>query len=177
VCQELAKNLARELKELREEKGAKARARSSRRGALRARLPAQPRSRPAARRSSKSLTCWRRSSRCGLAGTAPPPRPGCTLRCQKEALSHCAVAFACALLSAQACDPDTAAGEWLAKLDLVEAGKKLKVVEQPRPGKCGTECRTAARACVEALADHDTDLAEAIFAQRGDPAASGRAPD
>ena len=73
------------------------------------------------------------------------------------------------------CDPDTTGGAWLAKLDLVESGKKLKVVEQPRPGKCGTACRTAARACVEALADHDTDLAEAIFAQRSDPAASGRA--
>jgi hypothetical protein len=75
----------------------------------------------------------------------------------------------------QACDPDNAAGAWLAKLDLVESGKKLKVVEQPRAGKCGTECRTAARACTEALGDTDTDLAEAIFAQRADASASGRA--
>ena len=47
----------------------------------------------------------------------------------------------------------------------MERGAKLAVVEQAQPGKCGTECRTVARACEGLLGDWDTDLAEALFTQ------------
>ena len=159
VCQELAKNLARELKELREAKGAKARA-----------AAAHERQRPSRRARSRRG----RAAAEGV-GRAREDRAGAALSGPCCAISAEALSDWCRANAAQACDPDTTAGEWLAKLDLVEAGTRLKVVEQPRPGKCGTECRTAARACLEALGDRDTDLAEAIFAQRADVAASGRA--
>lgn len=63
----------------------------------------------------------------------------------------------------QACDPDAEAGEWLTRLDLVPRGKRLAVEAQEGPGKCGSTCRTLARACEEALGDWDTDVAEALF--------------
>ncbi len=73
----------------------------------------------------------------------------------------------------QACDPDTDAGDWIARIDLVEKGRALTLAEQSGPGKCGTECRTVARACADVLGDHDTDLAEAVFTAA--PGAAARA--
>lgn len=61
------------------------------------------------------------------------------------------------------CDPEKEQGEWITMIDLVETGDKLKLERQDWPGKCGTECRTIARACEEILGDHDTDLAEMLF--------------
>ena len=54
----------------------------------------------------------------------------------------------------------------------MERGSKLAVVEQEVPGKCGTECRTVARACEGLLGDWDTDLAEALFAQSAEEGSS-----
>mmetsp|Transcript_10321 Transcript_10321/g.33311 ORF Transcript_10321/g.33311 Transcript_10321/m.33311 type:complete len:315 (+) Transcript_10321:111-1055(+) len=61
------------------------------------------------------------------------------------------------------CDPETAAGDWINKYDLVEEGRYLKVVEQESFGKCGTECRTIARACEKVVGEYDTDIAEALW--------------
>lgn len=63
----------------------------------------------------------------------------------------------------QACDPKKEAGEWITKLDLVEEGDVLAVKEMEDVGECGTECRTAAKACTDVLGDHDVDLAEAVY--------------
>ena len=65
----------------------------------------------------------------------------------------------------QVCDPDSEPGEWITKLDMVEDGSRIKLVAQPGPGKCGVECRTVARACVDVLGDSDTDLSEALYAK------------
>lgn len=54
-------------------------------------------------------------------------------------------------------------GEWIAKIDLVEAGSKLKLVEHEEVGKCLEECKTVARAAQDILSDHDTDIAEKLW--------------
>jgi hypothetical protein len=51
----------------------------------------------------------------------------------------------------------------MTKLDMVEDGHRIKLVAQPGPGKCGVECRTIARACVEVMGDSDTDVSEALY--------------
>mmetsp|Transcript_8268 Transcript_8268/g.51530 ORF Transcript_8268/g.51530 Transcript_8268/m.51530 type:complete len:301 (-) Transcript_8268:560-1462(-) len=64
------------------------------------------------------------------------------------------------------CDPEKEQGEWITMIDLVESGDKLKLERQDWPGKCGTECRTIARACDEIMGDHDTDLAEMLYDEK-----------
>ena len=54
-------------------------------------------------------------------------------------------------------------GEWIAKIDLVEDGKKLKLVEHEELGKCREECKTIQRAAQEVLSDYDTDIAEKLW--------------
>ncbi len=54
-------------------------------------------------------------------------------------------------------------GEWMTKVDLVESGSKLTLVEHPRPGACGSECKTVAKAAEEILGDNDTDLGELLW--------------
>ncbi|EIE23021.1 hypothetical protein COCSUDRAFT_6458, partial [Coccomyxa subellipsoidea C-169] len=60
-------------------------------------------------------------------------------------------------------DPAKDEGEWIAKIDLVEDGKKLKLVEHEELGKCREECKTVQRAAQEVLSDHDTDIAEKLW--------------
>jgi len=61
------------------------------------------------------------------------------------------------------CDPEKEEGEWITKIDLVEDGTALKLVEQDTPQLCNTECKTIARSCADTLGDADTDIAEALF--------------
>eukprot|EP00238_Polyblepharides_amylifera_P012386 CAMPEP_0196580438 /NCGR_PEP_ID=MMETSP1081-20130531/28629_1 /TAXON_ID=36882 /ORGANISM="Pyramimonas amylifera, Strain CCMP720" /LENGTH=248 /DNA_ID=CAMNT_0041900301 /DNA_START=257 /DNA_END=1003 /DNA_ORIENTATION=+ len=61
------------------------------------------------------------------------------------------------------CDPEKPAGKWITHLDMLEDGKKIKLVEHYQPGKCKKECRTIAKACEEVIGDSDTDLAEALY--------------
>lgn len=60
-------------------------------------------------------------------------------------------------------DPAKDEGEWIAKIDLVEDGKKLKLVEHEELGKCREECKTIQRAAQDILSDHDTDIAEKLW--------------
>ncbi|KAK9805670.1 hypothetical protein WJX72_011115 [[Myrmecia] bisecta] len=60
-------------------------------------------------------------------------------------------------------DPAKDEGEWVAKVDLVEKGDTLKVVEMEELGDCGTECKTVQRAAVDIIGDSDTDIAEALW--------------
>jgi hypothetical protein len=63
-------------------------------------------------------------------------------------------------------NPSKDEGEWIAKIDLVESGKALKLEEQEQLGKCGPECRTIQKAVEEVLDDHDTDIAEKLWQVR-----------
>ncbi|KAG0620810.1 hypothetical protein M758_4G246300 [Ceratodon purpureus] len=54
-------------------------------------------------------------------------------------------------------------GDWILKLDIVEKGDKLQLVEQSEEGVCKTECKTIERACQEVMGDHDTDVAEYLY--------------
>ena len=54
-------------------------------------------------------------------------------------------------------------GDWVGKLDLVESGTQLKVVEMDEAGKCGTECKTVQRAAEDVMEYADTDMAEKLW--------------
>src|SRR4051812_49161142 len=54
-------------------------------------------------------------------------------------------------------------GEWINKIDLVEEGSKLSLVEQDQVGECNSECKTVAKAAEEIIGEHDTDLAEELW--------------
>ncbi len=72
-------------------------------------------------------------------------------------------------------DPAKAEGEWVAMVDLVEDGPRLRLAEQAKLGKCGAECKTVQRAAAELLEAHDTDMAERLFqARAGDPGRCAR---
>ncbi|MEW5302190.1 MAG: hypothetical protein WDW36_004995 [Sanguina aurantia] len=52
------------------------------------------------------------------------------------------------------CDPDTDAGDWITRYDIVEdrQNEALRLRDTGRMGKCGSECRTIAKSC-EAVTD------------------------
>lgn len=54
-------------------------------------------------------------------------------------------------------------GDWISKIDLVESGSTLKVVEMEDVGKCGVECKTVQRAAEQIVEYADTDLAELLW--------------
>ena len=60
-------------------------------------------------------------------------------------------------------DPAKDEGEWVARVDLVEDGPRLRLAEMQQLGKCGAECKTVQRVASELLQDHDTDMAELLF--------------
>ena len=64
-------------------------------------------------------------------------------------------------------DASTEEGEWMATIDLVEDGTKLRVVQHPTPGVCGAECKTVAMAASSVLDAVDTDLGELLWRQPG----------
>lgn len=53
--------------------------------------------------------------------------------------------------------------DWIMKIDIVEQGDKLELVEQEAEGQCNSECKTIERTCQEVLGNSDTDIAEYIF--------------
>jgi len=63
------------------------------------------------------------------------------------------------------CDPASADGEWISKLDMVEdlANAKIRLVEQEEFGECGSECKTMQRACEETMEDAAVEVAEALY--------------
>ncbi|KAJ8452138.1 hypothetical protein Cgig2_016719 [Carnegiea gigantea] len=56
--------------------------------------------------------------------------------------------------------------DWILKIDIVEKGNKLELVDQGVEGQCNSECKTIERACQEVLGYSDTDLAEYIYARK-----------
>ncbi|GMH03383.1 hypothetical protein Nepgr_005222 [Nepenthes gracilis] len=53
--------------------------------------------------------------------------------------------------------------DWILKIDIVEQGDKLELVDQDSEGQCNSECKTIERACQEVIGDFDTDVAEYIY--------------
>lgn len=56
------------------------------------------------------------------------------------------------------CNPDEPEGQWIAHLDMVEQGDRIKLVKQDDRGRCKSECRTVARACEDILEDASVDV-------------------
>ncbi|XP_030530130.1 uncharacterized protein LOC115740706 [Rhodamnia argentea] len=53
--------------------------------------------------------------------------------------------------------------DWILKIDVVEQGDKLELVDQDTEGICNSECKTIERACQEIMGYSDTDVAEYIY--------------
>jgi len=64
------------------------------------------------------------------------------------------------------CDPETDAGEWASRYDLVAQDGSLLVAKQPGLGHCKKECETVAYACRQHLQEVQTELAEALYLRR-----------
>ncbi|XP_051113682.1 uncharacterized protein LOC127239531 [Andrographis paniculata] len=56
--------------------------------------------------------------------------------------------------------------DWILKIDIVEKGDKLELVEQDSEGQCNSECKTIERACQEVLGYSDTDAAEYLYKKK-----------
>eukprot|EP00884_Botryococcus_braunii_P014519 jgi/Botrbrau1/23068/Bobra.0243s0009.1 len=57
-------------------------------------------------------------------------------------------------------NPNKDEGEWISTLDMVEDGKRIRLVEMDEIGKCGVECKTIQMAVDGILESADTDIAE-----------------
>ncbi|GAB2248042.1 hypothetical protein Droror1_Dr00007924 [Drosera rotundifolia] len=53
--------------------------------------------------------------------------------------------------------------DWILKIDIVEKGDKLELVDQEAEGMCNSECKTIERACQEVIGYSDTDVAEFLY--------------
>ncbi|XP_039066189.1 uncharacterized protein LOC120211781 [Hibiscus syriacus] len=58
--------------------------------------------------------------------------------------------------------------DWILKIDIVEQGDKLELVEQDAEGICNTECKTIEKTCQEVMGYSDTDVAEYIYTSKPD---------
>ncbi|XP_059432812.1 uncharacterized protein LOC132166078 [Corylus avellana] len=61
------------------------------------------------------------------------------------------------------CNLKKAEADWILRIDIVEQGDKLELVEQDSEGQCNSECKTIERACQEVLGYSDTDVAEFLY--------------
>ncbi|OVA11776.1 Saposin B [Macleaya cordata] len=53
--------------------------------------------------------------------------------------------------------------DWILRIDIVEKGDKLELVEHDTEGQCNSECKTIERACQEVMDFSDTDVAEYMY--------------
>ncbi|CAF2069128.1 hypothetical protein F2Q70_00034348 [Brassica cretica] len=58
--------------------------------------------------------------------------------------------------------------DWILKIDIVEKGDKLQLVEQEEEGMCNSECKTIEAACQKVIGYSDTDVAEYIYKSKPD---------
>uniref|UniRef100_A0A0D9WLZ2 Saposin B-type domain-containing protein n=1 Tax=Leersia perrieri TaxID=77586 RepID=A0A0D9WLZ2_9ORYZ len=56
--------------------------------------------------------------------------------------------------------------DWMLRIDIVEKGDKLELVEQDEEGHCNAECKTIERACQEVMGYADTDVAEYVYKKK-----------
>ncbi|KAL5771058.1 hypothetical protein ACOSP7_015212 [Xanthoceras sorbifolium] len=58
--------------------------------------------------------------------------------------------------------------DWILRIDIVEKGDKLELVDQEAEGQCNSECKTIERACQEVMGYSDTDVAEYLYTSKPD---------
>ncbi|KAM0845854.1 hypothetical protein ACQ4PT_056089 [Festuca glaucescens] len=56
--------------------------------------------------------------------------------------------------------------DWMLRIDIVEKGDKLELVDQDEEGHCNSECKTIERACQEVMGYADTDVAEFVYTNK-----------
>ncbi|XP_076910332.1 uncharacterized protein LOC143567940 [Bidens hawaiensis] len=69
-------------------------------------------------------------------------------------------------ISENICNLKKHEADWMLKIDIVEQGDRLELVEQDSEGQCGSECKTIERACQEVIGYCDTDVAEYIYKKK-----------
>ncbi|XP_076924781.1 uncharacterized protein LOC143587355 [Bidens hawaiensis] len=69
-------------------------------------------------------------------------------------------------ISENVCNLKKQEADWILKIDIVEQGDRLELVEQDSEGQCGSECKTIERACQEVIGYYDTDVAEYIYQKK-----------
>ncbi|XP_021641045.2 uncharacterized protein LOC110635866 isoform X2 [Hevea brasiliensis] len=71
-------------------------------------------------------------------------------------------------LAENVCNLKKEEADWIMKIDIVEQGDKLELVEQDTDGQCNSECKTIEQACEQVVGYSDTDIAEYIFSSKPD---------
>ncbi|KAL5975591.1 hypothetical protein ACLOJK_019916 [Asimina triloba] len=66
-------------------------------------------------------------------------------------------------LTENACNLKKEEADWILRMDIVEKGDALELVEQDAEGQCNSECKTIERACQEVMGYYDTDVAEFLY--------------
>ncbi|KAL3535646.1 hypothetical protein ACH5RR_004107 [Cinchona calisaya] len=66
-------------------------------------------------------------------------------------------------ISENVCNLKKQEADWILKIDIVEQGDRLELVEQDSEGQCNSECKTIERACQEVMGYSDTDVAEYLY--------------
>jgi hypothetical protein len=66
------------------------------------------------------------------------------------------------------CDLKKEEADWMLKIDIVEKGNKLQLVEQEEEGMCNSECKTIEAACQKVIGYSDTDVAEYMYKSKPD---------
>ncbi|PWA53747.1 hypothetical protein CTI12_AA442330 [Artemisia annua] len=69
-------------------------------------------------------------------------------------------------ISENVCNLKKQEADWMLKIDIVEKGDRLELVEQDSEGQCGSECKTIERACQQVIGYYDTDVAEYIYKKK-----------
>ncbi|KAJ4958515.1 hypothetical protein NE237_025626 [Protea cynaroides] len=66
-------------------------------------------------------------------------------------------------ISENVCNLKKQESDWILKIDIIEKGDKLELVEQDDEGQCNSKCKTIERSCQEVMDYADTDVAEYMF--------------
>ncbi|CAN4092562.1 unnamed protein product [Withania somnifera] len=71
-------------------------------------------------------------------------------------------------ISENLCNLKKQEADWILKIDIVEQGDRLELVEQDDEGQCNSECKTIERACQDVMGYSDTDVAEYLYKTKPD---------
>ncbi|KAL3363257.1 hypothetical protein AABB24_012514 [Solanum stoloniferum] len=71
-------------------------------------------------------------------------------------------------ISENVCNLKKQEADWILKIDIVEQGDRLELIEQDSEGQCNSECKTIERACQDVMDYFDTDVAEYLYKTKPD---------
>ncbi|XP_049413931.1 uncharacterized protein LOC125876734 [Solanum stenotomum] len=71
-------------------------------------------------------------------------------------------------ISENVCNLKKQEADWILKIDIVEQGDRLELIEQDSEGQCNSECKTIERACQDVMDYSDTDVAEYLYKTKPD---------